>query len=223
MNRYSSIGLLVILLLAAAVPAAAQTWRAEAVELAPPEDLSAAIRETLSGDAIRVIGPEGPLVEIWLRKSIPAKADSAAELGVLYPQFAEGTLVGAARFLAEARDFRRQQTRAGVYTLRYSLLPVDGNHLGVSPQRDFLLLVPAANDRTAEPKPTAELHSASSRASGTTHPSIWSLQQPAAAGDVPAVSHHADEDLWVLSFEATLEGGKKQRLALVVVGHAAEA
>lgn len=222
MNGYRGIGTVVILFLAAALPAAAQTWRAEAVELAPPEELSAGIRETLSGAAIRVIGPEGPLVEIWLRKTIPAKADPAAELGVLYPQFADGTLVGAARFLAEARDFRRQQTRAGVYTLRYSLLPVDGNHLGVSPQRDFLLLVPAANDTAAEPKPAAELHSASSRASGTTHPSIWSLQQPE-SGEVPAVSHHADEDLWVLSFEAALEGGKKQRLALVVVGHAAEA
>jgi hypothetical protein len=222
MKRSAGIVWGAFLMLAVAAPAAAQTWRAEEVELAPPEELRAAIRETLSENAIRVIGPEGPLVEIWLRKAIPAKADPPAELGVLYPQFVDGTLVGAARFLADGRDFRRQQTRAGVYTLRYSLLPVDGNHLGVSPQRDFLLLVPAANDTAAEPKPVAELHSASSRASGTTHPSIWSLQQPE-RGDVPIVSHHADEDLWVLSFEVTLEGGKTQRLALVVVGHAAEA
>lgn len=222
MNRYSRMGLIAVFMLAAACPAAPQSWRAEELELAPPEELSAAIRETLAGRAIRVTGPDGPLVEIWLRKAVPAKADPAPELGVLHPQFADGTLIGAARFLAAARDFRRQQTRPGVYTLRYSLLPVDGNHLGVSLHRDFLLLVPAADDTAAEPRPAAELHSASSRASGTTHPSVWSLQPPE-SGDLPAISHHADEDLWVLSFEAALEGGRKQRLALVVVGHAAEA
>lgn len=209
-------------LLLTATGALAQSWRAEPIELAPPEELDAAIRSTLSGQAIRITGPEGPLMEIWLRSELPVRADAPAELGVLYPQLAEGTLVGAARFLRDARDFRRQQTRAGVYTLRYALLPVDGNHIGVSPQRDYLLLVPAAADASPEKMAAAALHSASSRASGTTHPSIWSLQQ-AESGDVPAVSYHADEDLRVLSFEVALADGGTLRLALVVAGHAAEA
>ena len=55
--------------------------------------------------------------------------------------------MGVIRFSQPAADFRGQRIPAGFYTLRYELIPNDGNHLGVAPN---LLLVPAASD--ADPK-----------------------------------------------------------------------
>ena len=43
-------------------------------------------------------------------------------------------------------DFRGQAVPGRHYTLRYQLLPQDANHLGVSPNPDFLLAIPVASD-----------------------------------------------------------------------------
>jgi hypothetical protein len=51
-------------------------------------------------------------MEIWLRKALPVLPDPPVELGVLYPQLADGVLVGAARFLRDSSDFRRRQGTA---------------------------------------------------------------------------------------------------------------
>jgi len=40
----------------------------------------------------------------------------------------------------------RPNHQTGVYTFRYSIQPVDGAHVGVAPQRDFVLLTPIADD-----------------------------------------------------------------------------
>ena len=105
-------------------PAAAQ-YKLETSVGAPPEELAPAIRENLAGDVLRVVGPQGPLCEVWLRKSVPARPGSGAGFGIAYPQLAEGTLVGAVRFLVETRDYRRQRVKLGVYTLRYALHPTE--------------------------------------------------------------------------------------------------
>jgi hypothetical protein len=54
-------------------------------------------------------------------------------------------------FLHAAADFRGQQVPVGFYTLRYALIPDDGNHLGVSPNPDFLLLIPLSPIPTRVP------------------------------------------------------------------------
>ena len=55
-------------------------------------------------------------------------------------------MLGALRFPGEGHDYRDQTIAKGVYTLRYGLQPVNGDHLGVSTYRDYALLVPAAKD-----------------------------------------------------------------------------
>ncbi|HYL09208.1 MAG TPA: hypothetical protein VEU31_00600, partial [Candidatus Acidoferrales bacterium] len=110
-------------------------YTAERFSAAPPPEVSAAVREALSNDGIRVQGPDGPLCEIWLRKAIPVNASPSNELGVAFGEFAEGTLAAVVRFPAEVIDYRKQRVKAGVYTLRYALNPVNGNHQGVAPQR----------------------------------------------------------------------------------------
>ena len=51
-----------------------------------------------------------------------------------------------ANFPKGMSDYRGQAIPPGSYTLRYAMLPQDGNHMGVAPNPDFLLAIPAAID-----------------------------------------------------------------------------
>jgi hypothetical protein len=224
-SRKCSIGLaLGALLLHGAAVAAAADYQAQAFSAPPPEELAAPVRDALSSDAVRVSDPRGPLCEIWLRKALPAQASPTQALEIAYPQLAEGTLVGALRIATQTTDYRSQQIKPGVYTLRYALMPVDGNHYGVAPNRDFLLLVPAAADPSPAMIPRDDLLKLSRKASGTGHGSVWSLSQmdsPPAA--VPSLAHQEDPDTWVLYFRVPLERGSAPlTMGLIVVGHAPE-
>ena len=66
--------------------------------------------------------------------------------GVAYPNLAESTLIAVIHFPQAAADFRGHRIPAGFYTLRYAIMPNDGNHLGAAPNRDFLLVIPAESD-----------------------------------------------------------------------------
>jgi hypothetical protein len=220
--------LAVSLLLAAALPLAAQEYQAESFSAPPPEELAPAVRATLASEGVRVMGPDGTLCEIWLRSPIPVAAGAGMKLGIAYPALMEGTLVGAISFPSDVQDYRRQTVKAGVYTLRYGLTPVDGNHMGVAPQRDFLLPVPAQDDTSIDTMTYDELVDAGRAATGTRHPSVWSLMTPEDnPASLPAMIHWEDEGLWLLYLKAATEpeGGAASdlSLALVVVGHAAEA
>ncbi len=219
--------LLLVLVLGPAGNAAAQTYKVETVSAAAPQELAPAVRDILSGEALRVTGPNGPLCELWLRKVVPGQARATQELGIAYGQLAEGTLVGAIRFPAEVKDYRRQRVNPSVYTLRYALLPVDGNHMGVAPQRDFLLASPASADQSADTISRDATLALSRKTTGTNHASVWSLgalDSPPAS--LPAIAHQEDGDMWLLEFSVPVQSGNSVSpvpMALVVVGHAPEA
>jgi hypothetical protein len=108
------------------------------------------------------------------------------------------------------------------------LQPVDGNHQGVSPYRDFLLLVPASLDTGTSPIAFKELSVLSRKASGTGHPAVWSLlPADGAPAALPGIKHVEDGDLWVLYFQFSLgpEGaaGTPTSIGMVIVGRAPEA
>lgn len=94
----------------------------------------------------------------------------------------EGSLVGAVRVSADYRDIRGRRIKPGVYTLRYALQPANGDHLGVSPYREFLLLSPASVDTA----PAATGHQGavdlSKLTTGASHPSVWSIEPPEPSG-----------------------------------------
>jgi hypothetical protein len=187
----------------------------------PPQELAAGVRDALAPTAMQVTGPSGPLCEVWLVKSVPTAPTPDTSLGVDFGQVPQGALVGAMKLEAKNNDYRNQPIQPGVYTLRFMLEPVDGNHQGVSPYRDFLLAVPAALDTAAAPVTTDNLLKLSRKASGTGHPSVWSLI-PAdnAPATLPGIAHQEDGDLWVAFFEAPLATPVK--IGLVVYGHAQE-
>jgi hypothetical protein len=216
-----SILLGVLLALVFSTSAAAQSYKVESAPAPAPDSLAASVRDTLSQNTLRVTGPAGALCEIWLRKSLPAAAAPNTGLGIAFGQIAEGTLVGAIRFEARAGDYRQQAIQPGVYTLRYMLQPVDGNHLGLSCCRDYLLAVPAALDSSPADIGTKNLLALSRKASGTGHPSIWSLMPPdAPPASLPKIIHQEDGNLWVVFFQAPL--ASPVAMGLVIVGHAPE-
>ena len=135
--------------------------------------------------------------EVWFRTSLPAGAKSAEE-SVTLPTIPHGTLLGVIRFAAQGADRRGQPIKPGVYTLRYSLQPLNGDHLGVSPQRDFLVLVPAGDDKDLNATPNFDALMAMSRkASGTPHPAVLSMWG-AGASDPAGFAKQGEND-WVLT------------------------
>lgn len=215
--------LLLCFFLCALRTACAQSYKAEPLNEAPPNELAAPIRSALSSTGVRVTGPSGPLCDIWLGKAVPGKANAPQTLGVVYPQLAPGTLVGAIRLPNAVKDYRKQLIKAGVYTLRYALLPDNGNHMGVAPQRDFVLASPAADDQDATALTIDQTLALSRKATGSNHPSVWSLGPPEDhPKSLPSVFHLDDGDLWLVEFQLPL-AGSPTTLALVVSGSAPEA
>jgi hypothetical protein len=167
--------LLVFSLLTAAGAAFAQ-YKMEPAGTAPSE-LAPEIAAVLQQPGAKVLNSGGSAVcEVWVRKDIPAGQNSA-EPNVAFANIPQGALLGIVRFPVAGADRRGQTLKPGVYTMRYSRYPVDGDHQGVAPQRDFLLLVPAASDKDVNALPTYEqLVDMSRKASGTPHPAVLSIE-----------------------------------------------
>jgi len=173
----------------------AQDYKLEPITTAA-SGLPAAYAALMETGGYRITGPSGPWCEIWFRKSIPAGA-KPGDSAIVFP-IAQGTLLGILRFPAAGADRRGQTIQPGVYTLRYGLQPVDGAHVGVAPQRDFALLTPIAGDADPNALPGFDaLVQMSTKASGTPHPAVLSIETPAGS-TFPAVTKEGDHD-WVLN------------------------
>ncbi len=194
-------------------------------ESAPTDELSEDVAAKLSPSGLRVVrGSKRTICEIWPCKEWPVKADFQPSSELLYP-FQPGQLIGVLRFTRRGSDFRDQTISRGVYTLRYGLQPVDGNHEGTSPTRDFLLLVNAESDTSVEPKELQALMDASAEAAGSSHPAMLCLQAVSADVDAPTMRHDEERDWWILRFASTAKSTKNAQelpVELVVVGHAEE-
>jgi hypothetical protein len=114
----------------------------------PPPELADPVKGLMAeGGQLVTIGDTK--IEFWWVKSLPLAAGSADP--ATWKEVTEGTTVGAVKLSAPHDDIRGRHIRAGVYTLRYGIQPNNGDHLGVSPFRDFLLLAPATLDKDPAP------------------------------------------------------------------------
>ncbi len=183
----------------ASFSASAQEYKLEALASAAP-GIPAPYAAVLQSQGQRVSGPGGAWCEVWLARALPVgpkSSDAAITLNV-----AQGSLLGVLRFPGKGSDRRGQVIPAGLYTLRYSLFPVDGAHSGVAPQRDFALLTPIASDTDPAAKPDYEaLVKWSVKASGTPHPAVLSLETPPNGAATPSVVKEGEHD-WVLTVKA---------------------
>jgi len=191
--------------------------KVERVDRPADSPVATAVWNVLDGQGYRLTLDDGTTAcSLWLRKNLPSSGAKEAE-GVLFPEIVPSTLVGVISFPKPTTDFRGQPIKSGFYTLRYELIPTDGNHLGVSPSRDFVLLVPPASD----PDPSAqfkfeELVNLSRKATGTNHPGPLSLVQ--ADSTIPGL-HHDDQDHWIFSVKVSASG-EEIPMGLVVKGTA---
>jgi hypothetical protein len=217
--RKLSKSLLLLPLILFAVNVFAQGAKVDQVDALAESSVADGVKKVLSSKGYRITLDDGSVAcDLWLRQQVPAQAKKDVP-GALYPELAESTLIGVISFPQATTDYRGQAVKAGFYTLRYALIPDDGNHLGVVPNRDFLLLIPAASD--SDPAKTFtfdEVVQLSRGTSGTKHPAPMSLTQ-AGSGTAPAVSKN-EEEHWVFSTGLKMAAGSELPIALVVKGTA---
>lgn len=172
MKLHRAVGLVLAVQLCAVLSAFGQgSYKAVAIGAAPA-DIPAPIQSTLDAQGVRVTNDQGAtLCEVWLRKTLPTSANPNSSSDVLFGALAEGALVGVLHLPNAATDFRNQNIKPGYYTLRYGLIPQDGNHMGVNATRDAFLLGPVAADTNPDKALTFEdLVKLATQASGTPHP-----------------------------------------------------
>ena len=189
-----------------------------------PQGLSAEVAAAIGETGFRITGKDGVICYIWLAKEISLKPKFKSSLRIKYP-FQAGTLMGVIRYPngSKPNDFRGQALKPGTYTLRYGLQPDDGNHLGTSDIRDFLVGCPP--DKDTSPKRVEDikdLFKLSASASGSTHPAIFLMIPPADKPfDTPAVEHDDAQHLVIFQTNANGKDGDKSvpvPLSVVVVG-----
>ena len=176
------------------------------------------IRQAIEDKGYRVALGDGWTAEFWFARALPACTNTAP--GALYPELGNGEFVGVVSFPKGTSDYRGQAIPPGAYTLRYQYLPQDANHMGVSPNPDFLLAVPLAlDDNTAENLPLKRLIGLSSEATGTGHPAVIAM----AAAGVPANMSKDNQGMVILTVEVPgAAPGKPEKLGIVVKGQATQ-
>ena len=178
-----------------------QTYKVESAGAPPTADLSKPLQDALESPGTRVVNDQGgTLLDLWLSKSVPTSSSPAGSPDFLYPSLSEGVFLGVLHFASQGADFRGQVIKPGFYTLRYGLIPQDGNHMGVNPTRDVLVLCPVAvdNDLAAVLK-FDDLVKLGRQSSGTPHPGFL-VGAPVNGDSFPAVFKD-DQGHWDLQMK----------------------
>jgi hypothetical protein len=162
----------------------------------PPADLNPAVAGMLQKEGTKIMDGGKAVTEIWFRKEMPT-GPATTETNITMETVPHGALLGVARYTQGGADRRGQTIKPGLYTMRLSFFPQNGDHQGVAPQRDFLLLSPLA----ADTKPTENLSykavtELSKKASGTPHPLVLSAWK--GEGDFKTGLAQEGEHDWVL-------------------------
>ncbi len=174
------------------------------------------LNHALEDKGYRVLD-DGWTAEFWFAKQL--KTTTRDVPGALYPELANGEFVGLVNFPKGMTDFRGQAIPAGAYTLRYQLLPQDGNHLGVSPNPDFLLAIPAGSDPNPQQDlPFKKLVALSTKTTGTNHPAVIALENVTE----PNILEKRANGVVVFDVQVPTASGGMEQLGIVVKGTAAQ-
>ena len=184
----------------------------------PPDGIAPAISQKLAADGVRVVVNPATTLDFWWVSGLSLKpgANAASWMDV-----EEGSLVGAVKIPADFRDIRGRIIKAGVYTLRYGIQPQNGDHLGVSPFRDFLLLSPVAVDQDPAPRGHDGTIEISKQSIGGSHPGVWSIDPPVASG-APMSPHKTElgHDAVIMEVPVVRDGkpAGSLKFGLVLIG-----
>jgi len=176
---------------------------------AAPDEIAAPVKAQLApGGATAKIGET--TVDFWWVKSLESTSKD-------WSGVPEGALVGAMKVSTPFKDIRGRTMKAGAYLLRYALQPQNGDHLGVSPHREFLLATPAADDTTAASlghDPAVDL---AKKSINISHPAVLSIDPPVAT-DPPLSVKQNDAGHSFVVFEVPTSSGAL-RFGLILIGH----
>ncbi len=183
----------------------------------PPTDLADPVEALLSTSGQHVtVGPK--TLDFWWVKSLPLRAGTT---DVAWSSVEEGTLVGAVKLPAGYTDVRGKTIKPGIYTLRLGIQPSDGNHLGVSANREFLLISPmAVDDNTAATSHDKTIDMAK-QTIGASHPAGWNVD-PLTTSAAPGSIQTNDAGQKAVVFEVPVSRDGKDvgllRFGLVLIG-----
>ena len=173
-----------------------------------PDEIAAPVKAVLAaGGATAKLSDTS--VDFWWVKTLDVK-------GTDWTSVPEGTLIGAMKFSAALKDIRGRTIKPGTYLLRYAAQPQNGDHLGVSPHREFLLITPAAQDTVPAAvghEPAVEL---GAKTTGIAHPAVLSVDPPVAT-EAPLAVVQTDAGHTAVVFEVPTAGAAL-RFGLILVG-----
>ena len=171
-----------------------------------PAQLAPAVAAELAPGGVRVTVGANALT-FWFVKQLPGSA---------WSDLKEGSLVGAVKIDKDFRDIRGRVIKAGTFTMRYGIQPANGDHLGVSPFREFILLSPIALDTDPAPRGHDGTVEISKEAIGGSHPAVLSVDPPvASAAPLSVMTTELGHKAIVL--EVPTAGGSL-RFGLVLIG-----
>lgn len=218
MKLYRTYALILLAQLLWVVPVLGQgSYKSESTGALTAADVPKPLQDMLDSQGTRVVNEQGAtLCEVWLRKTVPTSSAPSTSSDLLYGALSAGTLVGVIHYPNPASDFRGQPTKPGYYTLRYGLIPQDGNHMGVNPTRDVVVLCPAGDDKNLETTlKFDDLVKLGRLTSGTAHPSIL-VMAPVTGDAFPSVVKD-DQGHWNLQLKLHGQNGDIP-VAVTVVG-----
>jgi hypothetical protein len=175
----------------------------------PPADLAPAIAALLQSSGAKVAAG-GATLDFWWVQSI---ASDGGWAGV-----ESGTLVGAVRVTGAYKEIRGKAVKPGVYTLRYGQQPQNGDHLGISPYRDFLLISPAGIDKDPKVLGFDGVVALSKEVIGTAHPASLSLDPPEDAPGAVFATYKNDSGHDGVVFEVARTPAGTVKFGLIVSG-----
>ena len=173
-----------------------------------PAEIAAPIRSLLT-PAAKITAGAAP-IELWVVSALLASGSD-------WSGVAEGTVVGALRVAGTFKEIRGKTVKPGVYTLRLGLQPQNGDHLGASPFREYLLLSPAAVDTDPKPLGVDGTVALAKQTLGASHPAALSLDPPIATG-APLSTVTNDLDHKGVVIEVKTASGRQLRFGLILIG-----
>ncbi len=152
-------------------------------------------------------------LEFWWVTMLAVTGSGPAAWG----EVPEGSLVGAVRVTGPFKEIRGKTVKGGVYTLRFGLQPQNGDHLGASPYREYLLLSPAAVDTSETALGFDGTVAIAKLTTGTSHPATLSLDPPVSTA-TPLSTYTSELDHQGLTMEVKTSSGRALRFGLIVLG-----
>lgn len=222
MSRTALLGLFTCLTATAAAllcasPAAAQAPALEITAETLPAEVPEAAVSALADGSLTLSMNGSPVMNLWLVSAVPAATGKVGVGGLNYAAVPVGTFMGVMQLVAPHIDYRDQLVPVGTYALRYLQQPVDGNHIGVTFFRDFLVLTPLETASDLQALSSEDTLDAAMLLN--THPFAWGLwpANEVAVATPPGLAA-VDGNKWALELELPRTEGDPLRLAVVLVG-----